>query len=92
MLKWWQDNKFIFERWRANVGIGQFFLTVYIAVVNGFPLWLLIVLIILSVGYTVIYDIKYVYPREVEEGFKNNPPMKEMLDILRRLNETNKSS
>ena len=80
---YWRKNKFVFERWRSNVGIGQFAMTVFIAVVNGFPVWLLTLFIIISIIYTVKYDIPKIYPTETADGFTNNPLNLEMLTILR---------
>ncbi|MFA5349237.1 MAG: hypothetical protein WC309_02620 [Candidatus Paceibacterota bacterium] len=82
-FEWWKKNKFIFERWRSNVGIGQFIMTVFIAVANGFPIWLLIIFIVLSILYTIKYDIPRIYPQETSDGFANNPLNMEMLNILR---------
>jgi hypothetical protein len=91
LFNWWRKNKFVFERWRSNVGIGQFAMTVYIAIVNGFPIWLLLIGIIGSIIYTIRYDIPKIYPTETSDGFTNNPLNMEMLNILRKWQQQNEA-
>ena len=81
--------KFILERWRSNVGIAQFFMTSYIAIKVGSPIifWLFAGLLILSVIYTIFYDIKHIYPTESATGLKMNPEFQEMKEIIKRIEE-----
>lgn len=78
--------KFAYDRWRGNVGIGQFLLTVYIAItVGNFPLWLMVVLLIASVFYTVFFDLKYILPSENQTSAEKNPVLMEILNHIRYL-------
>jgi hypothetical protein len=80
--------KFIVERWRSNVGMGQFLLTSYIAIkVGDFPIWLFISFFIVSIAYTIWCDIKYIYPTESAIGFQKNPEFMEMKETLKRIEE-----
>jgi hypothetical protein len=78
--------KFFYERWRSNVGIGQFVLTVYIAIkVGNFPIWLFIVLFVASVIYTLLIDLKYILPKENLTTTLKNPFMVEVMNKIDKI-------
>lgn len=79
---------FILKRWRDNVGMGQFLLTSYIAIMIGkFPLWLFILFVIVSAIYTIWYDLKYIYPKENLSSSELNPAWTMQMDLLKEIRD-----
>ncbi len=84
--------KFLWERWRSNIGIISFVLVVRLNLIQS-PIWLgwFVIGFVLSVIYLWV-DLKYILPRENQTSTEKNPFFVEMMEkinkIEAKLNET----
>jgi ABC-type bacteriocin/lantibiotic exporter with double-glycine peptidase domain len=86
--------KFLWERWRSNIGIISFFLVIRLNLIQS-PIWWgwFVIGFVLSMIYLWI-DLKYILPRENQTSSEKNPFLVEMMDdikeIKRKLNANSK--
>ena len=80
--------KFLWERWRANLGIVSFILVIRLNLINS-PIWWGWFVIGGALSFIVLWiDLKYVLPKENLTTTLKNPFMVEMMNKLDKIQTT----
>jgi hypothetical protein len=79
------SKKFLFERWRNNIGIISFILSIRMNMIIQ-PIWWgwFVIGFLVSIAY-LWYDLKHIYPKENLSSSELNPAWNMQMDLLRKI-------
>ena len=79
--------KFLWERWRSNIGIISFILVIRLNLIQS-PIWWgwFVIGLVLSIIYLWI-DLKYILPHENQTSSEKNPFLVEMMTKIDEINK-----